>query len=258
PRAARPAPGARARRQGHGRHRTLRRRRRGHRTDRAAGGGARGAERHGRDAVRAHPGRGASPVPGCRPPLRRGTPRDRRTARDHQGAPMRIRRALVSVHDKTGVVELAKALVGFGVEILSTGGTAKLLRESGVTVRDVAEVTGFPEMMDGRVKTLHPKIHGGILAQEAFRRTAQYDAAIAAWLRSAQAAQAPKAPEEFPHPLRLEAERALLLKYGENPHQSAAFYRLAGGPAIGLAAMKPLHGPELGYNNLLDFSAALG
>ncbi len=268
---------------------------------------------------------------------------------------MRIRRALVSVHDKTGVVELAKALVGFGVEILSTGGTAKLLRESGVTVRDVAEVTGFPEMMDGRVKTLHPKIHGGILArrdvpehlaaldthgippidlvvvalypfertvakpgvtlaeaieqidvggptmiraaaknhasvavvtdpsqyagvldelkatggsladatrarlaQEAFRRTAQYDAAIAAWLRSAQAAQAPKAPEEFPHPLRLEAERALLLKYGENPHQSAAFYRLAGGPAIGLAAMKPLHGPELGYNNLLDFSAALG
>jgi len=268
---------------------------------------------------------------------------------------MKIRRALVSVHDKTRVVELAKALVGFGVEILSTGGTAKLLRESGVAVRDVAEVTGFPEMMDGRVKTLHPKIHGGILArrdvpehlaaldthgippidlvvvalypfertvakpgvtlaeaieqidvggptmiraaaknhasvavvtdpsqyagvldelkatggslgdatrarlaQEAFRRTAQYDAAIAAWLRSAQAAQAPKAPEEFPHPLRLEAERALLLKYGENPHQSAAFYRLAGGPAIGLAAMKQLHGPELGYNNLLDFSAALG
>src|SRR5204862_5145498 len=95
----------------------------------------------------------------------RGTPRARRTARDHQGAPMRIRRALASVHDKTGVVELAKALVSFGVEILSTGGTAKLLRESGVTVRDVAEVTGFPEMMDGRVKTLHPKIHGGILAR---------------------------------------------------------------------------------------------
>ena len=268
---------------------------------------------------------------------------------------MKIRRALVSVHDKTGVVELARALAGFGVEILSTGGTAKLLREAGLAVRDVAEVTGFPEMMDGRVKTLHPKIHGGILArrdvpehlaaldrhgippidlvvvalypfeqtvarsgvtaaeaieqidvggptmiraaaknqasvavvtdpsqygavldelkkrdgalsdatrqrlaQEAFRRTAQYDAAIAAWLRSAQPAQAPKAPEEFPHPLRLEAERAQLLKYGENPHQSAAFYRLAGGPAIGLAAMRQRHGPELGYNNLLDFSAALG
>jgi phosphoribosylaminoimidazolecarboxamide formyltransferase / IMP cyclohydrolase len=267
---------------------------------------------------------------------------------------MKIRRALVSVHDKTGVVELAKGLAGIGVEILSTGGTARLLRESGVPVRDVAEVTGFPEMMDGRVKTLHPKIHGGILArrdvpehlaalerhgippidlvvvalypfeqtvakagvtaaeaieqidvggpamiraaaknhagvavvtdpaqygavldelkrnggalsdatrrrlaQEAFRRTAQYDAAIAAWLRSAEAPQAPKAPEEFPHPLRLEAERALLLKYGENPHQAAAFYRIAGAPSIGLAAMKPLHGPELGYNNLLDFSAAL-
>jgi len=78
---------------------------------------------------------------------------------------MKIRRALVSVHDKTGVVELARALAGFGVEILSTGGTAKLLREAGVAVRDVAEVTGFPEMMDGRVKTLHPKIHGGILAR---------------------------------------------------------------------------------------------
>jgi phosphoribosylaminoimidazolecarboxamide formyltransferase/IMP cyclohydrolase len=267
---------------------------------------------------------------------------------------MKIRRALVSVHDKTGVVELATGLAGFGVEILSTGGTAKLLRESGVPVRDVADVTGFPEMMDGRVKTLHPKIHGGILArrdvpehlaalerhgippidlvvvalypfeqtvawpgvtaaevieqidvggptmiraaaknhaavavvtdpsqygavldelkrtggaisdatrerlaQEAFRRTAQYDAAIAAWLRTAQAPTPAREPDEFPHPLRLEAERALLLKYGENPHQSAAFYRIAGAPAIGLAAMKQRHGPELGYNNLLDFSAAL-
>jgi len=267
---------------------------------------------------------------------------------------MKIRRALISVHDKTGVVELARGLTGFGVEIVSTGGTAKLLREAGVTVRDVADVTGFPEMMDGRVKTLHPKIHGGILArrdvaehvaalerhgippidlvvvalypfeqtvakagvtpaeaieqidvggptmiraaaknhasvavvtdpsqygavldelkrndgaltattrqrlaQEAFRRTAQYDAAIAAWMRTAQVPQAPKAPDDFPHPLRLEAERALLLKYGENPHQTAAFYRLAGAPPVGLAAMKQLHGPELGYNNLLDFSAAL-
>ena len=78
---------------------------------------------------------------------------------------MKIRRALISVHDKTGVVDLAKALSGFGVEIVSTGGTARLLRDSGVAVRDVADVTGFPEMMDGRVKTLHPKIHGGILAR---------------------------------------------------------------------------------------------
>jgi phosphoribosylaminoimidazolecarboxamide formyltransferase / IMP cyclohydrolase len=268
---------------------------------------------------------------------------------------MKIRRALISVHDKSGVVDLAKALTGYGVEILSTGGTAKLLRDAGVAVRDVSEVTGFPEMMNGRVKTLHPKIHGGILArrdvpehlealekhgippidlvvvalypfeetiarpgvtlddaieqidvggptmiraaaknhgsvavltapsqyaalldelkatggrvgdamrarlaQEAFRRTAQYDAAIAAYMRTPQGAQPPREPEEFPHPLRLEAERALPLKYGENPHQTAAFYRVGGAPPVGLAAMQQLHGPELGYNNLLDFSAALG
>src|SRR5262245_4933245 len=78
---------------------------------------------------------------------------------------MKIRRALVSVHDKTGVVELSRVLHSFGVEILSTGGTARLLRESGVPVREVADVTGFPEMLDGRVKTLHPMIHGGILAR---------------------------------------------------------------------------------------------
>jgi phosphoribosylaminoimidazolecarboxamide formyltransferase/IMP cyclohydrolase len=269
---------------------------------------------------------------------------------------MKVRRALVSVHDKAGVVEFARALAGLGVEILSTGGTAGLLRQSGVAVRDVAEVTGSPEMLDGRVKTLHPKIHGGILArrdvpahlqalaehdiplidlvvvalypfeatvarpdvslaeaieqidvggptmiraaaknhrsvgvvtdpgqyaavldelrsrgelsdamrwrlaQEAFRRTAQYDAAIAAYLRAPGTAPAAAAqrPDEFPHPLRLEAERALSLRYGENPHQSAAFYRVVGAPPVGLAGMKQLHGPELGYNNVLDFSAALG
>ncbi|MGH7385363.1 MAG: bifunctional phosphoribosylaminoimidazolecarboxamide formyltransferase/IMP cyclohydrolase, partial [Candidatus Rokuibacteriota bacterium] len=77
----------------------------------------------------------------------------------------RVRRALVSVHDKTGVVEFARGLTALGAEILSTGGTAKLLRESGVPVVDVAEVTGFPEMLDGRVKTLHPGVHGGILAR---------------------------------------------------------------------------------------------
>jgi len=258
---------------------------------------------------------------------------------------VRIRRALVSVHDKTGIVEFARALAALGVEILSTGGTAALLRESGVAVRDVSEVTGFPEMLDGRVKTLHPRIHGGILArrdlpehlvtldkhgiapidlvvvalypfeqtaarpdvtlaeaieqidiggpamirsaaknhesvavvtapaqyravldelrgggaalsaatrarlaQEAFRRTAQYDAAIAAYLSA----------ERFPAGLRLEAERELALRYGENPHQEAAFYRPIDAGPVGLAGMKQLHGPELGYNNLLDFSAALG
>src|ERR687883_1580676 len=75
-----------------------------------------------------------------------------------------IRRALLSVSDKTGLVEFARALRGFGVELLSTGGTAKALRDAGLEVRDVSEVTGFPEMLDGRVKTLHPRIHGGILA----------------------------------------------------------------------------------------------
>src|SRR5205807_4544519 len=78
---------------------------------------------------------------------------------------MKIRRAIVSVHDKTGVVDLGRRLTALGVELLSTGGTARLLRSDGVPVREVADVTGFPEMMDGRVKTLHPKIHGGILAR---------------------------------------------------------------------------------------------
>jgi phosphoribosylaminoimidazolecarboxamide formyltransferase/IMP cyclohydrolase len=274
---------------------------------------------------------------------------------------MKVRRALVSVHDKTGVVDFARGLARLGVEILSTGGTARLLREAGLAVRDVSEVTGFPEMLDGRVKTLHPKIHGGILARrdvpghlealqqhgippidlvvvalypfeatvaragvtlaeaieqidvggptmiraaaknhasvavvtdpgqyravldelnaggelgdatrfrlarEAFRRTAQYDAAIAVYLRDVAAAEdrSPRKavePSESPHPavLRLEGQRELSLRYGENPHQTAAFYRLVGAAPVGLAAMKPLHGPELGYNNVLDFSAALG
>jgi phosphoribosylaminoimidazolecarboxamide formyltransferase/IMP cyclohydrolase len=257
-----------------------------------------------------------------------------------------VKRALLSVHDKTGVVDFAKGLAGLGVEILSTGGTAKLLRDSGVPVVDVAQVTGFPEMLDGRVKTLHPKVHGGILARrdtpahmqaleshgigpidlvvvalypfeqtvarpgvtveeaienidiggpsmirgaaknhggvgvitdpsqyapvldelrksggalsaetrarlalEAFRRTSQYDAAIAAYLGSG-------APD-FPERISIVAERLQHLRYGENPHQAAAFYRAAG-PAVGLAAAEQLHGPELSYNNLLDWSAALG
>jgi phosphoribosylaminoimidazolecarboxamide formyltransferase/IMP cyclohydrolase len=269
---------------------------------------------------------------------------------------MRVRRALVSVHDKTGVVDFARALARLDVEILSTGGTARLLRESGVPVRDVADVTGFPEMLDGRVKTLHPTIHGGILArrdvpahqealerhgippidlvvvalypfeatvarpgvtlaeaieqidvggptmiraaaknhaavgvvtdasqyqpvldelnatggelggatrfrlaQEAFRRTAQYDAAIAAYLSSEGASsEAGTQREAFPVAFGLSLHRTLSLRYGENPHQTAAFYQTLGGPAIGLAGMKQLHGPELGYNNVLDFSAALG
>jgi phosphoribosylaminoimidazolecarboxamide formyltransferase/IMP cyclohydrolase len=262
---------------------------------------------------------------------------------------MKVARALISVHDKTGVVDLARALVGFEVEILSTGGTARLLRESAVPVREVADVTGFPEMLDGRVKTLHPRIHGGILARrdrpehmaalrqhgigpidlvvsglypfeatvaqpgvsreealeqidiggpaliraaaknheavavithpsqyglvldelrvtggrlgeatrtrlahEAFRRTSEYDAAIAAFLAAAGE------PPTFADPLRVDATLVSPLRYGENPHQSAAFYRPVGDGRWGLGALEQLHGPELSYNNLLDFSAALG
>jgi phosphoribosylaminoimidazolecarboxamide formyltransferase/IMP cyclohydrolase len=267
----------------------------------------------------------------------------------------RLGRALISVHDKTGVVELARGLVALGAEIVSTGGTAKLLRESGIAVVDVAEVTGFPEMLDGRVKTLHPKVHGGLLARrdlpehvaalerhgirpidlvavtlypfeqtvaksgvaleeaienidiggpsmirgaaknhahvavltdpaqygpvldelrksggvlsaetrfrlaaEAFRRTAGYDAAIAAYLRDPAAPGRGAEAGAFPERLDIEGVRVQGLRYGENPHQAAAFYRPAAGPAIGLGAARQLHGPELSYNNLLDWSAALG
>src|SRR5216683_5896765 len=79
----------------------------------------------------------------------------------------KIERALISVTDKTGIADFARELAGLGIELISTGGTAKALRESGLSVRDVSEVTGFPEMLDGRVKTMHPKITGGILAMRA-------------------------------------------------------------------------------------------
>ncbi|MFM1815254.1 MAG: hypothetical protein RLZ98_1949, partial [Pseudomonadota bacterium] len=85
-----------------------------------------------------------------------------------------IRRALISVSDKNGIVEFARALAGAGVELVSTGGTAATLKSAGLTVRDVSELTGFPEMMDGRVKTLHPKVHGGLLA---IRGNADHDEA---------------------------------------------------------------------------------
>ncbi len=85
-------------------------------------------------------------------------------AEDKSEGLVKIRRALVSVSDKTGIVDFARELKRFGVEIISTGGTAETLRENGIEVRDVSDVTGFPEMMDGRIKTLHPKIHGALLA----------------------------------------------------------------------------------------------
>ena len=79
-------------------------------------------------------------------------------------APRRVTRALLSVSDKTGLIDFARALAGHGVDLVSTGGTAKAIAEAGLKVKDVSELTGFPEMMDGRVKTLHPKVHGGLLA----------------------------------------------------------------------------------------------
>jgi phosphoribosylaminoimidazolecarboxamide formyltransferase/IMP cyclohydrolase len=258
-------------------------------------------------------------------------------------------RALLSVADKSGIVDLARSLAEAGVELISTGGTATLLREAGLAVTPVAEITGFPEIFDGRVKTLHPRIHGGILgrwdhpedreaarahgiepiglvvvnlypfretvarpgvepdeaieqidiggpamirasaknhahttvvvdpadygrvaeavagggielelrralALKAFRHTAAYDAAIAAWMSGGLVE-----PEPLPETLVLEGRRVASLRYGENPHQQAAFYALptpAGRPS--LARAEQLHGKELSYNNLLDLDAALG
>src|SRR5262249_46774310 len=162
----RPAPGPRSRRTRGRSDRPLRGRGSGLGSHRAAGRGARARRRHRGDSGPAHPRRGASYLSGSRPALRGGSALHRGPHRQDQGEPMSpVRRALLSVHDKTRVVDFARGLAALGVQILSTGGTAKLLRDSGVPVLDVSEVTGFPEMLDGRVKTLHPKVHGGILAR---------------------------------------------------------------------------------------------
>jgi phosphoribosylaminoimidazolecarboxamide formyltransferase/IMP cyclohydrolase len=268
-----------------------------------------------------------------------------------------IRRALISVSDKTGLPELAAALARHGVEILSTGGTAALLRNQGHTVIEVADYTGFPEMMDGRVKTLHPKIHGGILgrrdldetvmeqhgiapidlvvvnlypfeqqvadpncplaeaieqidiggptlvraaaknhaavavlvepddyprliaeldanqgqvgtalrfdlAVRAFEQTARYDAAIANELgrRLAIIQAGDTATEDigrFPRTLSLQARRQQALRYGENPHQQAAFYVESRVPDGCIASARQHQGKELSYNNIADTDAAL-
>src|SRR6476660_1597809 len=100
-----------------------------------------------------------------------------RTLSPSTDTPKHIRRALLSVTDKTGLVEFAEALAGFGVELISTGGTARALREAGLAVKDISDLTGFPEMLDGRVKTLHPRVHGGLLY---IRGNADHEAAVAA------------------------------------------------------------------------------
>ena len=262
----------------------------------------------------------------------------------------KITRALVSVSDKTGVIEFSKELSRFGVEILSTGGTAKLLREAGVAVKDVSDFTGFPEMLDGRVKTLHPKVHGGILArrdvpghlaalmkagiatidlvvvnlypfnatvarpgstlaeaienidiggpamarsaaknyehvavvtdpadyqpvlkemaatagalgaetrfrlaQKAFSHTAQYDGAISNYLTALDAAGG---RSRFPQRLNFQFERVQPMRYGENPHQEAAFYRDMQPAPGSIGAYRQLQGKELSYNNIADADAA--
>ena len=261
----------------------------------------------------------------------------------------KIERALISVYDKTNLLEIATAFAQRGVEILSTGGTARHLRDAGIDILDVSDYTGFPEMLDGRVKTLHPKIHAGLLAERdnaehsvqteahgitpidmvicnlypfeatvakpdvtlpeaienidiggptmiraaaknyrhvailtaanqypqviadldandgclsegrrfelaktAFKHTAQYDTAIAAYL-----ANIDSPPDEFAADLTLRFKKERTLRYGENPHQRAAFYKTETDPGACAAWAKQLSGQPLSFNNLLDLEAAL-
>jgi phosphoribosylaminoimidazolecarboxamide formyltransferase/IMP cyclohydrolase len=272
---------------------------------------------------------------------------------------MTIKQALISVSDKTGVLEFAQGLAAQGVQLLSTGGTAKMLRDSGLTVTEIGDYTGFPEMLDGRVKTLHPKVHGGILARrdlaehmatieahgiptidlvcvnlypfaatiakagvtledaienidiggpamvrssaknyvgvaivtdpadyqsiltemqanggalqlgtrfnlarKAFTHTARYDGMIANWLTGldegaeAQPEAAAPIPAVFPATLQLAFDRSEILRYGENSHQQAAFYRDTVALPGSIAAYSQLQGKELSYNNIADSDAA--
>jgi phosphoribosylaminoimidazolecarboxamide formyltransferase/IMP cyclohydrolase len=258
----------------------------------------------------------------------------------------RVRRAVVSVSDKTGIVEFARGLEEMGIEIVSTGGTARELEEAGVETRPIEEFTGFPEMMDGRVKTLHPRLYAGLLAVRdseehlnaaakhgieqvdlvcvnlypfeqtvaradatteeavenidiggpamiraaaknhrfavvvvdpndyeavlkelresegkiseatrerlaaaAYALTARYDAAISTWF-------AERTEEGFPRHRREAYEKVTDLRYGENPHQRAAYYARVGAPTHLLDGVEQLHGKELSFNNLLDMSSA--
>jgi len=266
--------------------------------------------------------------------------------------PAPIQRAILSVTDKTGLVDFARKLSALNIELISTGGTAKLLRDSGIAVKDISELTGFPEMLDGRVKTLHPKVHGGILyrredpshaaavqqhgiqaidmvvvnlyafertaakpdvkfeelienidiggpsmirsaaknfhdvavvtspadydaiadelkreggslsrdtkwrlAQKAFATTAAYDSAIASTLERVSPERVDLQTEAgFPNTLRLQFQKTLDLRYGENPHQKAAMY--SDGSGAGVANARQLQGKELSYNNIVDLQAA--
>ena len=264
-----------------------------------------------------------------------------------------IKQALLSVSDKTGIVEFARELNALGVTLLSTGGTAKLLADSGLPVTEVADYTGFPEMLDGRVKTLHPKVHGGILARrdlpehmaalaehniptidllvvnlypfqqtvakddctlpdaienidiggptmlrsaaknhrdvtvivdpadyavvldemrgngnkvgydtnfrlatKVFAHTAQYDGAITNYLTSLGTDKSHQGRSAYPQTLNLAFDKVQEMRYGENPHQSAAFYRDLKAVDGALANYVQLQGKELSYNNIADADAA--
>lgn len=258
-----------------------------------------------------------------------------------------IKRALISVSDKTGIVELAKELSSVGVEIISTGGTHKTLQDAGIDVINISDITGFPECLDGRVKTLHPKVHGGLLAMRSnpehmkqikelgiepidmviinlypfkqtilkghveleeaienidiggptmlraaaknyqdvvvivdpkdyqmvidelksskeislktkfklaskvFEHTSHYDTLIAKYLRDKVG------EEEFPQTLSLTFEKVQDMRYGENPHQKAVFYKEIGANVGCISSAKQLHGKELSYNNINDANGAL-
>jgi phosphoribosylaminoimidazolecarboxamide formyltransferase/IMP cyclohydrolase len=261
----------------------------------------------------------------------------------------KIQRALISVSDKTGIAEFAQGLDALGIEILSTGGTARLLADAGIPVVEVSDYTGFPEMMDGRVKTLHPRVHGGILARrgideavmvengiapidmvvvnlypfeqtvarmdcdlptaienidiggptllraaaknhaavavvvdsddyapvlgelgqhggavphstrfrlavKAFEHTARYDGAIANYLGGITESGG---REPFPHTLNFQFRRAQTMRYGENPHQRAAFYVEQAPAEASVATARQLQGKALSYNNVADTDAAL-
>jgi phosphoribosylaminoimidazolecarboxamide formyltransferase/IMP cyclohydrolase len=268
---------------------------------------------------------------------------------------MAKKRALISVYQKDGVVDLARGLVLRGFEVLSTGGTAKALAENGVEVTEVSAATGFPEILDGRVKTLHPVVHAGILArrnepshieaikkqkivpidvvvvnlypfedkvakgagfdeavenidvggpsmlrgaaknfrdvaivtdpldypllleqldrkggidaptrlyfaQKAFRHSARYEAAIAAYFSQVEVTDGEFAASEpddsFPYRLALSFEKVHDLRYGENPHQKAAFYSDLGSTLYSVAAARKVQGKDLSFNNILDLDAA--
>src|SRR5258706_312189 len=152
----------------------------------------------------------------------------------------RIQRAILSVTDKTGLVDFARQLSGLGIELISTGGTAKLLRESGVSVKDISELTGFPEMLDGRVKTLHPKVHGGILHR---RENASHRSAVA---------------EHGIQPIdmvvvNLYAFEKTAAKPGP-PFEDLILY--SDGSGTGVANGRQIQGKELSYNNIVDLQAA--